>query len=88
VIRISIPALTEERRKELVRQVRQEGETAKVSVRNTRREANEELKRMQKDGLPEDEVKVGESDIQKMTDDFSVKIDRVIEGKDKEIMTV
>jgi len=88
IIRINIPALTEERRKELVRQIKQEGETAKVSVRNARREANEEIKKMQKEGLPEDEAKIGEADVQKMTDDYSQKIDRVIEGKDKEIMTV
>lgn len=88
IIRINIPALTEERRKELVKQVKQEGEIAKVSIRNARREGNEELKRMQKEGLPEDEAKVGEIEIQKITDDLSNKIDKVIEGKDKEIMTV
>ena len=88
IIRINIPALTEERRKELVRQVKQEGEIAKVSIRNARREGNDELKKMQKNGLPEDETKVAENDIQKFTDEFVVKIDKVIEGKDKEIMTV
>ena len=88
IIRINIPALTEERRKELVKQVKQEGEIAKVSVRNARREANEELKKMQKEGLPEDDAKVGEIEIQKFTDEFSVKIDKEIENKDKEIMTV
>jgi len=88
IIRINIPALTEQRRKELVKQVKQEGETAKVSVRNARREGNEELKKMQKDGLPEDEVKVAEVEIQKVTDELSLKIDKIIEGKDKEIMTV
>jgi len=88
IIRINIPALTEERRRELVKQVKQEGEIAKVSVRSSRREANEELKKMQKDGIPEDEVKVAEIEIQKHTDEYSVKIDKVIEGKDKEIMTV
>ena len=88
VIRINIPALTEERRKELVKQVKQEGEIAKVSIRNARREGNDELKRMQKSGLPEDEAKVGEHDIQKSTDDYVIKVDKVVEGKDKEIMTV
>jgi ribosome recycling factor len=88
VIRINIPALTEERRKELVRQVKQEGEIAKVSVRNARREGNEELKKMQKEGLPEDEAKVGELEIQKITDEFITKIDKVVEAKDKEVLTV
>lgn len=88
IIRINIPALTEERRKELVKQVKQEGEIAKVSIRNARREGNDELKKLQKEGLPEDEVKVCEHEIQKITDEFVIKIDKVIEGKDKEIMTV
>jgi ribosome recycling factor len=88
LIRINIPMLTEERRKELVKQVKHEGETAKVSIRNARRDANEELKKMHKEGLPEDEMKKGELDIQKMTDDHSAKIEKLIEAKDKEILTV
>ena len=88
VIRINIPALTEERRKDLVKQVKQEGETAKVSVRNARREGNDELKKMQKEGLPEDEEKVAVLEIQKITDEYILKIDKVVETKDKEIMTV
>jgi len=88
LIRINIPMLTEERRKELVKQVKHEGEAAKVVIRNARRDANEELKKMHKDGLPEDEMKKGEIDIQKITDDFTLKIDKVIEAKDKEILTV
>ena len=88
VIRINIPPLTEERRKNLVRQVRQEGETAKVSIRNSRREANEEIKQLLKDGIPEDEAKKAEDDVQKHTTDYSSKIDKIIEGKETEIMTV
>jgi ribosome recycling factor len=88
LIRINIPMLTEERRKELVKQVKHEGEAAKVSIRNARRDANEELRKMHKDGLPEDEMKKGELDIQKITDDHIAKIDKVIETKDKEILTV
>jgi len=88
IIRIIIPALTEERRRDLVKQVKQEGETAKVSIRNARREANEELKQLQKDGLPEDESKKGELEVQKITDDFSGKIDKVMSLKEKEVMTV
>lgn len=88
IIRLNIPPLTEERRKDLVKQVRHEGENAKVSIRNTRREANEELKKMQKDGLPEDLAKKAETDVQKMTDDYSGKADKVVELKEKDIMTV
>jgi ribosome recycling factor len=88
LIRINIPMLTEERRKELVKQVKHEGETAKVSIRNARRDANEELRKMHKEGLPEDEMKKGELDVQKITDDHSAKIEKVIEAKEKEILTV
>ena len=88
LIRINIPMVTEERRKELVKQVKHEGETAKVSVRNARRDANDELKKMHKDGLPEDEMKMGELEIQKITDHHSAKIEKVIEVKEKEILTV
>jgi len=88
IIRINIPMLTEERRKELVKQVKHEGENAKVSIRNARRDANDDLKKMHKDGLPEDEMKRGESEIQKITDDHISKIDKMIEGKESEILTV
>lgn len=88
VIRINIPMLTEERRKELVKQVKHEGETAKVSIRNTRRDANEDLKKLHKDGLPEDEMKKGEIEIQRLTDNHSARIDKIIEAKEKEILTV
>lgn len=88
VIRIIIPALTEERRKVLVKQVRNEGEHTKVGVRNVRREANEELKQLKKDGLPEDEEKNAQAEIQKLTDEYSEKIDRIIESKEKDMMTI
>jgi ribosome recycling factor len=88
IIRIGIPPLTEERRRNLVKQVKQEGETAKVSIRSSRREANEEIKALQKEGIPEDEAKKAEEEVQKYTTDFSAKIDKIIEAKDKEIMTV
>ena len=88
LIRINIPPLTEERRLNLVKQVKNEGENAKISIRNTRREANDEVKNLKKDGLPEDEEKKGEFEIQKLTDDFIKKIDEIIEIKEKEIMTV
>ena len=79
---------SEERRRELVKQVRHEGEDTKVGIRNARREANEELKSLQKDGLPEDEQKNGEAEVQKLTDQFIEKVERDIEAKEKDIMTV
>ena len=88
VIRINVPALTEERRKILVKQVKHEGENAKVSIRNARREANEEIKKMQKDGLPEDVAKTTEAGIQKLTDSYSTEIDELLEKKEQDIMTV
>lgn len=88
VVRINVPALTEERRIILVKQVKQEGENAKVSIRNARREANEEIKKIQKDGLPEDAAKTAEVTIQKLTDSFSSKVDELLEKKEQDIMTV
>lgn len=84
----SIPPMTEDRRKDLVKKAKNEGETAKVSVRNSRRDANEEVKKLIKGGLPEDEGKEAEAKIQTMTDSFIVKIDKHLESKEKEIMTV
>ena len=88
LIRLGIPTLTEERRRDLVKQVKHEGEETKVGIRNARRDANEELKSLQKDGLPEDEQKNGEAEVQKLTDQFIEKVDRDIEAKEKDIMTV
>ncbi len=88
MIRLNVPALTEERRKELVKQVRSESEQAKVAVRNIRRETNDEIKRLQKDGTPEDAVKEGEEEVQKQTDLFSKKLDELVIKKEAEIMTV
>lgn len=85
---INIPPLTEERRKELVKQARAEGEHAKVSVRNARKEANDEIKKLQKDGLSEDLAKDAENEIQQMVTTFNQKIDQVLEKKEAEIMTV
>lgn len=87
-IRLSIPALTEERRRELVKQVKGEGETARVSVRNARREAVETFKAAQKDGMPEDLAKDGEAEAQKLTDKYNKVIDEALAEKEKEIMTV
>ncbi len=88
IIRINIPPLTEERRRELVKKVKNEGENARVSVRSARREANEELKKMQKSGLSEDIEKDKEAEVQKMTDNYIVKVDEVLAKKEKDIMTV
>lgn len=87
-IRLSIPALTEERRKELVKQVRSEAENARVSLRSSRRDAVEAFKAAQKDGMPEDMAKDGEADTQKLTDKYNKLIDEALEAKEREIMTV
>lgn len=88
MIRISIPPLSEERRHNLVKQSRHEGETAKVSIRNTRRENIEEIKKLQKEGVPEDEIKKAEDEMQKMTDNYSKKVDEILQHKEGEIMSV
>ena len=88
VVRLNIPALTEERRMGLVKTVKHEGETAKVSIRNARREAIEEIKKLQKQGVPEDEIKKAEEDMQKQTDIYSKKIDEILHKKEAEIMVV
>ena len=87
-IRINVPPLSEERRKDLVKKAKAEGENAKVSIRTLRREANEQVKKAQKTGLAEDLAKDGESKIQHMTDDFIKKVDKHLDLKEKEIMTV
>ena len=86
--RIGIPPLTEERRKQLAKQCKGEGETAKVSVRNARRDAIDALKKSVKDGLAEDAQKGGEEKLQKIHDKFIKQIDDMLAAKDKEIMTV
>lgn len=87
-IRLTIPALTEERRKELVKQVRAEAENARVSLRNSRREAVDAFKSAQKDGMPEDVAKDGESEAQKLIEKYNKKVDEALEAKETEIMTV
>ncbi len=88
VVRLSIPPLTEERRKEMVKKAKGLGEDAKVSIRNARRDGMEHIKKAVKNGFPEDMGKAKEAEIQKMTDNFIVKIDHFIEAKEKDIMTV
>ena len=89
VIRLVFPELTEERRKELAKDVKKKGEAAKVAVRNIRRDANDALKKLGKQAyVSEDEVKELEEKVQKMTDSYIKKVDKAIEEKTKEIMTV
>ena len=88
VIRISIPPLTEERRRQLVKQSKAEAEQAKVSVRNARREGIDGLKKAVKQGMPEDVEKDAENDMQKLHDRFMKRIDELFAAKEKEILTV
>jgi ribosome recycling factor len=88
IIRISIPALTEERRKDLVKKAKQEAENCKVSIRNVRRSANDDAKQLEKDGAAEDAIKKLSDEIQKLTDEFVKKTDEVFEAKEKDIMTI
>lgn len=89
VIRLAIPQLTQERRKELAKVVKKKGEDAKVAVRNIRREANELLKNLEKSkDISEDDNKRSQEDVQKLTDKFIQEIDKVLENKEKEIMEV
>lgn len=88
IIRLGIPPLTEERRRTLAKQTNKDGETAKISVRNARRDGNDQLKKAVKDGLAEDAQKDAEARLQKVHDKFIKKIDEMIAAKEKEIMTV
>ena len=87
VIRISIPPLTAERRKELVKQAKSIAENSRVAIRNIRRDGNDELKKQQKDvTITEDDLKTGETDLQKSTDKYIQDINKILEEKEKEIM--
>ena len=88
VIRLGIPPLTEERRKQLVKQTKQEAEDAKISIRNARREGIDEVKKAVKDGLPEDAGKTAEDDLQKIHDKYIKQLDDLFAEKEKEILTV
>ncbi|UXR77517.1 MULTISPECIES: ribosome recycling factor [unclassified Staphylococcus] len=89
VIRITIPALTEERRKELVKDVKKAGENAKVSVRNIRRDANDSLKKQEKNGeISEDELRVSSDEVQDVTNDAIKEIDQLVADKEKDILSV
>ncbi|MCF8278354.1 MAG: ribosome recycling factor [Flavobacteriales bacterium] len=88
VVRISIPPLTEERRRDLVKQSKAVAEQAKVSIRNSRKDANDEIKALQKDGMAEDTAKVAEADIQELTTTYSNKVDAMVVEKEVDIMTI
>ncbi len=88
VIHINIPALTEERRNQLVKQVKAEGENAKVSIRNARKSANDDLRKLENEGLSEDRKKSAEDEVQEMTNDYSKKVESFLEVKEKNLMTI
>lgn len=89
LIRIAIPPLTEERRKELVRLVRKEAEEKRVAIRNIRREANDHIKKLQKNGeLSEDDSRRAQTEVQELTDKYILEVDRLLEAKEAEIMEV
>ena len=88
VIRLVFPELTEERRKDLVKEVKKKGEESKVAVRNSRRDGNDSIKKLAKEDVSEDEIKMLEEQLQKVTDKFIKEIDGMVEEKSKEIMTV
>jgi ribosome recycling factor len=88
IIRINVPPLTEERRRDLVKKAKAEAETGKVAVRNIRKDANEKIKKLKAEGISEDEIKVGEAEVQKLTDAYIIKVDQLSDAKEKDIMTV
>lgn len=88
IVRINIPPLTEERRINLTKQAKNESEEGKISIRNARKDANDQLKKLQKEGTAEDDVKRAEDKVQALTDDYVKRIDEILEQKEKEIMTV
>ncbi len=87
-IHVNVPVLTEERRRDLAKQVRAEGEDTKVSIRNARRDANDGFKQLQKDGASEDQIKRAEDEVQKMTDKYSIAVDKLLDEKQNEILKV
>jgi ribosome recycling factor len=88
IIRINVPPLTEERRRDLVKKAKSEAETGKIAIRNIRKDANEKIRKLKSEGVSEDEMKTGEGEVQKLTDSFIIKVDQLSEVKEKDIMTV
>jgi ribosome recycling factor len=88
IIRINVPPLTEERRRDLVKKAKAEAESGKVAIRNIRKDANDKIRKLKSDGVSEDEMKTGEAEIQKLTDIHIARVDQLSEAKEKDIMTV
>jgi ribosome recycling factor len=88
VIRINVPPLTEERRRDLVKKAKGEAENGKIAIRNVRKDANEKIRKLKSEGVSEDEMKTGEAEVQKLTDAYIAKVDQLSEAKEKDIMTV
>ncbi|MDB5062335.1 MAG: ribosome recycling factor [Mucilaginibacter sp.] len=88
IIRINVPPLTEERRRELAKKAKGEAEAGKIAIRNIRKDANEKIKKLKTEGVSEDEIKVGEAEVQKLTDAYIIKVDQLSDAKEKDIMTV
>ncbi len=88
IIRINVPPLTEERRKDLVKKVKAEAENGKIGIRNIRKDSNEKIRKLKTEGVSEDEMKTGEGEVQKLTDSYIIKVDKMSEAKEKDIMTV
>lgn len=88
VIRLVVPPLTEERRKDLVKKVKEEAERGRITVRNIRKDANEKIKKLKGESVSDDEIKTGEAEVQKITDAYIIKVDKHAEAKEKDVMTV
>ncbi|MEJ6980936.1 ribosome recycling factor [Pedobacter sp. P351] len=88
VIRMNVPPLTEERRKDLFKKAKEEAEKGRIAIRNIRKDINGKIQRLKSEGVSEDEIKGGEAEVQKLTDGYIVKIDKLVESKEKDIMTV
>jgi len=88
VIRLNVPPLTEERRRDLVKKVKEEAERGRIAIRNIRKDVNEKIKKSKAEGISDDEIKDGEAEVQKLTDAYIIKVDKLAELKEKDIMTV
>src|SRR5580704_10151330 len=88
IIRINVPPLTEERRRDLVKKAKAEAENGKIAIRNIRKDANEKIRKLKADGVSEDDMKTGEAEVQKITDSYIAKVDVLSIAKEKDIMTV
>ena len=88
IIRINVPPLTEERRRDLVKKAKSEGETGKIAIRNIRKDTNEKIRKLKTEGVSEDEMKTGEAEVQKLVDGYITKVEQLLELKEKDIMTV